>query len=586
MFKDEGEFEKIVSRLNIDGKPDPAHRENLRRQMLSVFNETAQQSRKQSTPLGVLRRTIMKNTFTKIAAAIAIAAGISIGLYFAGNPFAATVTFADVIQPILQARTASLDILLGSKENQHVIHDEVMGSRIRRTVSNVKHSGIVIDLEQQKLLMLDHAKKTAVYIGLAGIDNIQNYVELLRDTIIRLQNEPDFQVSKGELQKINGQDCIVFVAEGKGQTITIWADEKTALPVRIEQKTPNMQIVCDNLKFDIALDESQFSMEVPDGYVEQSAGQIDFKDSSESNFIEALRIWAEIIEDGHFPDSISLEDAVKIGLKLHHGLKRSGLTEEQQGEVALRFGQGLVFIRFFKGEDKWHYAGVGVELGDAETPIFWYRPKDSDTWRVIYGDLRVEDVEEEYLPKPELSDRQAKILESAEQWEKQEFVGTEKDLWHVTASGNIVAYSHITLTKVPQDTVSMYVKLPYSSAVLESVTLNDKEIAFTRLIRDRHEINLPWDKPDQSEMNLKCSWVVSMEALEKADYGYQINLQGLIPVTGFKLTAVLEEDCGFEFATKYVNDPSIRSLDLFIADEMTSAKMELGTCGLPVNKSD
>jgi len=583
MFKDEADLEKVVSRLDIDTEPSPVHRENLRRQMLSVFNKTSQ---KHITPVGVFRRTIMRSPITKIAAAAVLIAGMLVGLHSIGNPFAATVTFAQVIQPILNARTASLDILLGSQENQHVIHDEVMGSRIRRTVSGIAAPDVIIDLEQQKMLTLDHAAKTAVYIELGGLDNIQNYVELLRDTIVRLQNKPDFQVSGGESQTINGRDCIVFVAESEGQTITVWADEKTALPVRIEQKTPNMQIVCDNLQFDVALDESQFSMEVPDGYVEQSAGQIDFKQSTESHFIEALRIWAEIIEDGHFPDSINLENAVKIGLKLHHGLERSELTEQQKGEIALRFGQGLVFIRFFKGQGQWHYAGVGVEFGDAETPIFWYRPKDSNTWRVIYGDLHVEDVEEQNLPGPELSDRQARILESSRQWEKQEFVGTEKDLWHVTAAGEIVAYSYITLIKAPQDARSMYIRLPYAGAVLRSVTLDDEEIPFTALTKDRYEVSLPPDRLGQGKMNLTCSWVVSMEALEKEDDGYRLKLQGLIPVTGFALTAVLEEDCGFEFPAKYASDPSVRSLNLFTRNDTASPGMNLGTCGLPVNKSD
>ena len=583
MFKDQADFEKVVRRLNIDTEPSPVHRENLRRQMLSVFNKTSQ---KHITPVGVFRRTIMRSPITKIAAAAVLIAGMLVGLHSIGNPFAATVTFAQVIQPILNARTASLDILLGSQENQHVIHDEVMGSRIRRTVSGIAAPDVIIDLEQQKMLTLDHAAKTAVYIELGGLDNIQNYVELLRDTIVRLQNKPDFQVSGGESQTINGRDCIVFVAESEGQTITVWADEKTALPVRIEQKTPNMQIVCDNLQFDVALDESQFSMEVPDGYVEQSAGQIDFKQSTESHFIEALRIWAEIIEDGHFPDSINLENAVKIGLKLHHGLERSELTEQQKGEIALRFGQGLVFIRFFKGQGQWHYAGVGVEFGDAETPIFWYRPKDSNTWRVIYGDLHVEDVEEQNLPGPELSDRQAKILESSRQWEKQEFVGTEEDLWHVTAAGEIAASSYITLIKAPQDARSMYIRLPYAGAVLRSVTLDDEEIPFTALTKDRYEVSLPPDRLGQGKMNLTCSWVVSMEALEKEDDGYRLKLQGLIPVTGFALTAVLEEDCGFEFAAKYASDPSVRSLNLFTRNDTASPGMNLGTCGLPVNKSD
>ncbi len=72
MFKNEADFKKTVSRLNIDNKPNPAHRESLRRQMLSVFDEREQKSQEQTTPLGVLWRTIMKSPITKIAAAAAI----------------------------------------------------------------------------------------------------------------------------------------------------------------------------------------------------------------------------------------------------------------------------------------------------------------------------------------------------------------------------------------------------------------------------------------------------------------------------------------------------------------------------------
>ena len=528
----------------------------------------------------------MRNTLIKIAAAVAVITAVLIGLHFAGNPFAASVTFAQVVQPILTARTVSLDILLGSQDNKSVIHDEVMGSRIRRTVSNVQGTDIIIDLEQQKMLAIDHGKKTATYLALSGLPDLKNYVELLRETITRLQNNPNLHVEDRGLEEIDGKAYIVFVAGTGNETITVWADAKTTLPVRIEQKTPNMLIACNNLQFDVAFDESLFSMEAPAGYVVQDAGGIDFSKSSESAFIETLRIWAEIIEDGQFPESINLQDIVKIGLKFDQGLKRAGLTEQQQTEVAMRWGQGLVFIRFFQGQGQWHYAGVGVKFGDGTKPIFWYQPKDSPTWRVIYGDLHVEDVEEQNLPKPELSDRQTKILESSRQWEKQEFVGTEKDLWHVTASGEIAAYSYITLIKMPQEAGSLYVKLPYAGAVLRSVTLDDEEIPFTPLIKDRYEIHLPSDKFGQGKMNLACSWAVSMEALEKTEDGYRAKLQGLIPVTGFTFTTVLEEDCGFEFAAQYAKDPSARSLDSFTRKDTAPPAMDLGACVLPIKKSD
>jgi hypothetical protein len=248
------------------------------------------------------------------------------------------------------------------------------------------------------MLTLEHDKKTAVTIELAGLEGVENYLQRLQNLVVKLQESSDFSVDNEGLQEIDGIEYVVFVAQGNDQTITIWADPETAVPARIEHKTPNMQIACENMQFDIELDEARFSMEVPEGYVTRDAG-IDFKDSSESSFVETLRIWAEIIEDGHFPESIALEDVVKMGPKFGQGMKRAGLTEEQQIEIATRWGQGFVFIRFFKGQGEWHYAGQGVKLGDAGKAIFWYQPQDSETWRVIYGDLRVEDVAAENLPQ-------------------------------------------------------------------------------------------------------------------------------------------------------------------------------------------
>ena len=77
MFKDEKEFKNIVDKLNIDTKSNQAHREKLKKQMLSVFEETSQkQTTGQRKP--DIWRKIMKSPFIKLAAA----AVIIIGLFF------------------------------------------------------------------------------------------------------------------------------------------------------------------------------------------------------------------------------------------------------------------------------------------------------------------------------------------------------------------------------------------------------------------------------------------------------------------------------------------------------------------------
>ena len=47
IFENESEFEKIVNRLNIYTESNPVHRDNLREEMLRVFNETKHKIYKQ-----------------------------------------------------------------------------------------------------------------------------------------------------------------------------------------------------------------------------------------------------------------------------------------------------------------------------------------------------------------------------------------------------------------------------------------------------------------------------------------------------------------------------------------------------------
>ena len=62
-------------------------------------------------------------------------------------------------------------------------------------------------------------------------------------------------------------------------------------------------------------------------------------------------------------------------------------------EVQMPLQRGLLFAFALPTDADAHYAGKGVSLGAADTPIFWYRPKDSKKCRVIYADLSVRDAD-------------------------------------------------------------------------------------------------------------------------------------------------------------------------------------------------
>ncbi len=528
-------------------------------------------------PRSGIWRKIMKNKLTKFAAAAAILIAVLIGVDRLGGKAGGTnVAWADVIKPLFSARTAVLDIIIGSGAKQSVIHDEVMGSRIRRTVSNIKDTDIILDLAQKKLLTLDTNQKIAVYIGLEGLEETKNYIEYLRNVITSIQKKADFRVENKGLQKCGSRDCLVFIARGDNQTITMWADPKTALPIRIEQKTPNMQIACDNIRFDVPFDESRFSMKAPAGYkVIQNTG-FDFSKSSESDFVESLRTWAQIM-DGEFPESMKLEDIIKNSPKFGQALERAKLSQQQMVETAMRWGRGLVFIRLFKGQGEWHYAGQGVRMGDSKSAIFWYQPQKSKTWRVIYGDLRVKDVTRDELTKIE-ADGAARIL----RYEKQQpFQGRQIDKWHITASGEIFAHCALTVDNFPAGEVKMPVGLPYPAGKFQSAKIAGIVLQYDDLGKGKYELTLPSNWAALDNKTIDIVWTMPLDSLKRDAKSYRVELTGLIPLTAYTLYYVLDDGCGYEF---YEYFTSLREARPFWGTAPKPTKY-FGSCGLYIRKS-
>ena len=344
-----------------------------------------------------LRRIIMKSPLIKIAAAAVIIIAVLVGI----NPFGGTVTFAQVIEPILNARTVVFDFIIGDEERNPVImHEIVVGSQIRRTISNIPGMTQIIDLENGKMLVLNDTDKTAVYVNIEGElqERSRGYIEFVRKVLMELKDSQ--KVEKLGEQEIDGQKAIGFsgrglIGDGK---VKIWANPKTAVPIRVELQIGRLFVIMKNFKFDERIEESEVSMKVPEGYTSEEA-EADFTKGTEEDFIESLRTWAKILLDGTFPEAVGTESFMKQIPLLGEKLAQSGLSEDEAAKLGMTLPRGMFFLQLLETEDKYHYAGKGVKLGDADKAIFWYRPEDSDTYRVIYGDLSVKEVSEENLPK-------------------------------------------------------------------------------------------------------------------------------------------------------------------------------------------
>jgi len=378
--------------------------------LTSASNELEKRRRDNQEPLNAaLWRAFMKNKLAKFAAAAVFVIAALVAFQFLGNPFGSKLTFASVIEPILNADTASYDIV-GSLDDgsTSVTHCAAMGSRFRETriVGGEEVIGII---DSENGLMLQLYNKTAQFVYYEEIPSVQNWLEDFKNRILILKGDPDFTVKELGRKQLDGKEVVGFFASGHEVDITIWADVDTGLPVGIETNTEinsetygkhKIHDILENMEFGLPMEDEMFSMEVPAGYYELKPMTWEeyYKMGTETEFIEGLRLMADTFNGGYFPDRLSPDDQMKW---ISEGIKRLEEMNLSKDEIEARILQIIEFIRFipFGREDEWTYRGQGVMLGEAGTPIFWYRPQVSDTYRVIYGDLHVEDVYTENLPE-------------------------------------------------------------------------------------------------------------------------------------------------------------------------------------------
>jgi len=258
------------------------------------------------------------------------------------------------------------------------------------------------------MLTLDPVGKSAVYMDIQGPlqEGTKSYLGLVRDIVSEIVDNPNIPVQGLGEREIDGQRAVGFLLSEPKIKLTIWADAETATPIRIEMLMGQTRTIIKNIEFDVPVDESLVSMNVPAGYTLDEQEQ-DWSEFNEEDFLVVLQVWAKYVLGGKFPDSISLEDLMNLASQLTNMAPRTedevhqlGMSDEEQARLGMAMGRGFVFFQQLEpsGAD-WHYVGKGVEFGDANTAVFLYRQKGSDTYRVIYGDLHVEDSAPEDLPK-------------------------------------------------------------------------------------------------------------------------------------------------------------------------------------------
>jgi uncharacterized protein DUF2092 len=190
------------------------------------------------------------------------------------------------------------------------------------------------------------------------------------------------------------------VKDDTSYELTIWVDPQTRLPVQVEitgkaGDKPFHSTIRD-FQLDPKLDESLFSLEAPQGYAfsRVNLNEPNDKDdgSPEAAVAKLLRGFAEKSAGG-FPKR--LDDWAG-----YDKLNPKDTYKSPTDPALIRMVSTLVRVQIFMLERKgdYGYKADGVKLGDANKIIFWYKPKDKQTYRALFGDLHAADVTADQVP--------------------------------------------------------------------------------------------------------------------------------------------------------------------------------------------
>ncbi|MGB2862526.1 MAG: hypothetical protein WBC05_04300 [Sedimentisphaerales bacterium] len=348
-------------------------------------------------------RMIMKSRIMKLAAAAVIIIGVMFGInYFGGSPDGASVAWADVLEKIEAARTVMYIYEFEKGDVKEVSKTRIMEpyhSREDAIESSDKCKVVVRNTKLNKILLLyPHTKMAAI-----GDDDGYPGYELRTYERLKKDFRDGTEKNLGRV-KLNGRDAVCFEISKENQKITVWADPDTALPIQIEEiseeKGGTRKFLRSDIRFDMKLDEQLFSMVPPADYcltdLETQRTQTPFE-LTEQHLIEGLAVYPKYL-DGKF------RTRYMGGRPMTEEVKRKCLADVEKiqnwsDEDSNKSTLGCEFIERLPEGSDYQYVGEDVKLGEANTPVCWWKPPGSKTYRIVYGDLSVRDVEPGDLPE-------------------------------------------------------------------------------------------------------------------------------------------------------------------------------------------
>ena len=190
-------------------------------------------------------------------------------------------------------------------------------------------------------------------------------------------------------------------------TLRLWVDVKTNWPVRVEMEGAAMdgdariKSVIDRFQWNPSLTADDFEFEVPDDY--KKIAQMDAVQADEASAIEGLREYVRF-SGGRYPGNLAFATALHELDDEIAALRRRGDWSEEEFTKLMKIQNTCEFFaELLENEQDPAYYGDKVLPRDFDRVLMRWRLEDG-RYRVIYGDLRAEDVSAERLQELEEKD--------------------------------------------------------------------------------------------------------------------------------------------------------------------------------------
>ncbi len=349
-------------------------------------------------------RIVMKNGTAKLAVAALIALAVVLGLsVFTGG--GGSTAYAQVVDLLQKAHTMTFSVVNKTGvESMPTVRTEVAIKEpgCARTTTADGYVTIVRESEDgvKGINYFPPEKKYTVFEFTNAPDHPDTGPYTSAEKLRALPEQADEALGQ---KQIDARLLEGYRVHEDDVTTTVWIDPATGELARVEMafaSAPGMDMILSDFQFNVPLDDSLFSLEPPADYTPLGEVlQADVAETTEADLMAFLRLWSNWTVDRTFPPTVSGPELPKVMMQMARegkliGPKPPGYEDDQFQPIMYR---GMVFMSKLP-MGTWRYAGQNVVFGDPQTPIFWYRPAGSPTYRVIYADLSVADVAPENLP--------------------------------------------------------------------------------------------------------------------------------------------------------------------------------------------